>query len=115
MVPWLGLEDQEFVLPEGRRYESKEEQEAYAREWLRGAGVTTEADDLRLVWYDARYHQVRACLCVQQKEQREKEGEKRKRGGGVRAKEKAGAVLDLAWFCRVRCQAKQQKRGRNRW
>ncbi|CAN0290511.1 unnamed protein product, partial [Hapterophycus canaliculatus] len=56
MIPWLGTEDQEFVLPEGRRYETREGQEAYIREWLRGSGMTREADDLGITWYDARYH-----------------------------------------------------------
>lgn len=59
MIPWLGLEDQHFVLPDGHRYERKEDQEAFIRGWLRGAGMTSEADDLRIAWYDARYHQVR--------------------------------------------------------
>lgn len=59
MIPWLGLEDQHFVLPDGHRYEKKEDQEAFIRDWLRGAGMTSEADDLRIAWYDARYHQVR--------------------------------------------------------
>lgn len=59
MIPWLGPEDQHFVLPEGRRYETKGEQESYIREWLKGAGMTSEADDLGIAWYDARYHQVR--------------------------------------------------------
>lgn len=60
MIPWLGPEDQHFVLPEGRRFEKREDQEAYIREWLRGSGMTSEADDLGITWYDARYHQVRA-------------------------------------------------------
>lgn len=63
MIPWLGLEDQDFVLPAGRRYETKAEQESYIREWLRGAGMTSEADDLGIAWYDARYHQVR-CMAA---------------------------------------------------
>lgn len=62
MIPWLSLEDQDFVLPEGRRYETKREQESYIRDWLRGAGMTSEADDLGIAWYDARYHQVRYLL-----------------------------------------------------
>ncbi len=59
MVPWLGLQDQEFVLPESQRYESKEEQGAYIREWLGEAGMAAEGDALHLVWYDARYSPVR--------------------------------------------------------
>ncbi|CBN79076.1 Digalactosyldiacylglycerol synthase, family GT4 [Ectocarpus siliculosus] len=62
MIPWLGLEDQHFVLPDGHRYERKEDQEAFIRGWLRGAGMTSEADDLRIAWYDARYHQVAGCI-----------------------------------------------------
>eukprot|EP00752_Nemacystus_decipiens_P002053 g1966.t1 len=62
MIPWLGPEDQHFVLPEGRRYESKRDQESYIRDWLRGAGMTSEADDLGIAWYDARYHQVAGCI-----------------------------------------------------
>ncbi|CAM9439961.1 unnamed protein product [Ectocarpus sp. 4 AP-2014] len=62
MIPWLGPEDQHFVLPDGHRYERMEDQEAFIRGWLRGAGMTSEADDLRIAWYDARYHQVAGCI-----------------------------------------------------
>lgn len=65
MIPWLGLQDQELVLPESQRYNSEEEQGAYIREWLGEAGMTAEADDLRLVWYDARYHPVGALVCAE--------------------------------------------------
>ena len=58
MVPWLSPEDQPFVLPEGKRFDTREEQGAFVRDWLRKAGMEAEADDLRIFWYDARYHQL---------------------------------------------------------
>lgn len=51
MIPWVGLEDQEFVLPEGKRFDKQEEQEAYIRDWLRNAGMKQEADDLQIAWF----------------------------------------------------------------
>ena len=88
MIPWLGPEDQHFVLPEGRRYETKEEQESYIRDWLRGAGMTSEADDLGIAWYDARYHQVR-CGAV--------------RSGPVRSGRCAGALPLALLRCPLCC------------
>ena len=62
MIPWVGLEDQKYVLPEGCRYETRVEQEAYIRDWLRASGMAEEADDLDIAWYEARYHQVAGCI-----------------------------------------------------
>lgn len=62
MLPWVGLEDQQYVLPEGCRYETREGQEAYIRDWLRGSGMAEEAELLDIAWYDARYHQVAGCI-----------------------------------------------------
>lgn len=62
MIPWVGLEDQKHVLPEGCRYEAREEQELYIRDWLRASGMAKEADDLDIAWYEARYHQVAGCI-----------------------------------------------------
>lgn len=62
MIPWLKPEDQHFVLPDGSRFENQEEQEVVIRDWLRKAGMKTEANDLDIAWYDARYHQIAGCI-----------------------------------------------------
>ncbi|CAN0113027.1 unnamed protein product, partial [Laminaria digitata] len=62
MIPWVGLEDQKYVLPDGCRYETRQEQEAYIRDWLRASGMAEEAELLDIAWYEARYHQVAGCI-----------------------------------------------------
>lgn len=62
MIPWLTPEDQTFVLPEGKRFDTREGQEAFIREWLGKAGMGDEASELQIAWYDARYHQLAGCI-----------------------------------------------------
>lgn len=61
MIPWVGLEDQAFVLPEGKRFAKRSEQEEYIRDWLRAAGMKEEADDLDIAWYVHLYICVVRC------------------------------------------------------
>eukprot|EP00903_Cladosiphon_okamuranus_P020106 g18463.t1 len=56
-VPWLEQEDQDKVYPSGKRYETKEDQSAYVREWLVKAGLGEESSNLDLLFYPARYHE----------------------------------------------------------
>lgn len=62
MIPWLAPEEQEYVLPEGKRFSDRADQEAFIREWLRGSGMEREADGLDIQWYDAKYHSMAGCI-----------------------------------------------------
>ncbi len=57
VIPWLELpEDQEKVYS-GHIFNSTEEQETYVREWLENqANMTSAAQNLNIVFYNARYH-----------------------------------------------------------
>lgn len=58
VVPWLELEEDQRKVYNGRVFESKEEQERYVRDWLRDqANMADAAENLRIVFYTARYHE----------------------------------------------------------
>ena len=60
VLPWLELEeDREKLYGDGNLFENEIEQEAYIREWLKGAGLEEESCNetgLKIIWYPARYH-----------------------------------------------------------
>lgn len=57
VIPWLELPEDQASLFNGQIFESKQDQEAYVREWLANqARMPNAARDLNIVFYNARYH-----------------------------------------------------------
>lgn len=57
VIPWLELPEDQKQVYNGRIFESREEQEAYVRDWLKSqANMIHAAENLKIVFYNARYH-----------------------------------------------------------
>jgi hypothetical protein len=57
VIPWLELPEDQRQVYNGQVFQSPHEQETYVRNWLRNqAGMPNAADNLNLVFYNARYH-----------------------------------------------------------
>ncbi|CAM9437142.1 unnamed protein product, partial [Chrysoparadoxa australica] len=56
MLPYLEVDDQHTVFPEGTTFSTPEEQGVRVKAWLEDAGMAKEADRLNLVFYPGRYH-----------------------------------------------------------
>ncbi len=57
VIPWLELPEDQRQLYNGKVFESKEEQELFIRNWLdRSANMPDAAANLKIVFYNARYH-----------------------------------------------------------
>ena len=57
VIPWLELPEDQKQLYGNKVFETKELQEEYVRDWLRTqANMSDAADNLNIVFYNARYH-----------------------------------------------------------
>lgn len=57
VIPWLELPEDQQQLYGNKVFETKELQEEYVRDWLRTqANMSDAADNLNIVFYNARYH-----------------------------------------------------------
>lgn len=57
VIPWLELEEDQKKLYNDRVFSSQQEQEEFVREWLATqAKMPSAADNLNIVFYNARYH-----------------------------------------------------------
>ena len=53
MIPWLAKHDQRAVFPDGKTFETPEQQEAYVREWAQKR--TGFKSSFRVTFYPGRY------------------------------------------------------------
>ena len=57
VIPWLELPEDQRKVYNGRVFDSKDEQEIYVRKWLaESAKMPDAAANLKIVFYNARYH-----------------------------------------------------------
>ncbi|KAG5187025.1 hypothetical protein JKP88DRAFT_353820 [Tribonema minus] len=56
VVPWLDVEDQAKVYPNGKRFETEQQQDEYVHQWLDEAGLGEEGAKISLMFYKGRYH-----------------------------------------------------------
>jgi len=57
VIPWLELEEDRAELYGTHKFDTPADQENFIRNWLRdGADMADVADDLKLIFYPARYH-----------------------------------------------------------
>ena len=61
MVPWLSLEQQPIVFPEGLTFDRPALQEQYLRWWCENR-ASVSCPNLRIRWYPARYAKLLGCI-----------------------------------------------------
>jgi len=63
LIPWLEIDDQKRLFPQGLVFDSKTEQAQYIRGWLsQHSNLGKDTLKLRLRFYDGRYHKAFGCI-----------------------------------------------------